>query len=117
MAAALSHPPGMLDLMPASTMQFAEAARLLADRCRVRGLVVPGFRSPPPHPTASRTIRKRPDGSAIVAVRVRGRALAAVVADMVDGVTVVNGLTGAERERVRAELLAEVEGDAAPRAA
>lgn len=113
MAALLSHPPGMLGPMPAlpaTTVRFAEAARLLADRCRARGLVVPGFRSPPSHPSASRTIRRRPDGGAIVAVRVRGRALAAVVADMVDGVAIVNHLTDA----ARAELLAEVEGDAAP---
>jgi hypothetical protein len=98
----------------ATTVQFAEAARGLAERCRARGLAVPGFRSPPAHPTASRTIRRRPDGSAIVAVRVRGRPLGAVVADMVDGVIAVNRLTGAEAEQVRAELLAEVQGDAAP---
>lgn len=122
MAAVLSHPPGMLVWMSvaATSVKFAEAARSLADRGRGRGLIVPGFRSPPAHPTASRTIRRRPDGGAIVAVRFRGRALAAVVADMVEGVVVVNGLAGAERERVRAELLADlagladVEGEAAP---
>jgi len=49
-----------------------------------------------------------------VAVRVRGRPLAAVVADMVEGVAIANQLTPAQR----AELLAEMEGDAAaPRAA
>ena len=99
---------------PASTVQFAEAARRLAERCRARGLIAPGFRSPPAHPTASRTVRRGAGGSAIVAVRVRGRPLAAVVADMVDGVVVVNGLAGADRDRVRAKLLAEVQGDAAP---
>lgn len=98
----------------ATTVQFAEAARSLAERCRARKLIVPGFRSPPAHPTASRTVRRRPDGSAIVAVRVRGRPLAAVLADMVDGVAAVNGLAGADGERIRAELLAEVQGDEAP---
>lgn len=98
----------------ATTVQFAEAARCLADRCRARGLIVPGFRSPPAHPTAARTVRRRPDGSAIVAVRIRDRALRAVVADMVDGVVIVNALTGADRDRIRAELLAEVQGDDAP---
>ena len=96
----------------ATTLQFAEAARRLAGRCRARGLIVPGFRSPPSHPTAFRTVRRRPDGSFIVAVRVRGRPLAEVVADMVDGVAVVNGLGGADGERVRAELRADLASEA-----
>lgn len=40
--------------------------------------------------------------------------MGAVLADMVDGVMVVNGLAGANGERVRAGLLAEVGGEAAP---
>ena len=100
--------------LAASTIEFAAAARRLAERCRARGLITPSFRSPPALATASRTIRRRADGSAIVAVRVRGRPLAAVVRDMVDGVAIVNGLTRAQRD----ELQAELDGDAvSPRAA
>lgn len=72
---------------------------------------MPAFRSPPGDPAAVRTIRRRPDGGAVVAVRVRGRALAAVVADMVDGVVAANGLTGAQAEEVRHRLVGEIEAE------
>jgi hypothetical protein len=48
-----------------------------------------------------------------VAVRVRDRPLAAVLADLVEGVIVVNGLSGAEADIARSHLLAAV-GLAAP---
>jgi hypothetical protein len=102
---------------PASAVRFAEAARRLQQACRARGLAVPAFRSPPGDPAAVRTIRRRPDGGAVVAVRVRGRTLAAVVADMVDGVVAVNGLTGPEAEEVRHRLVGEIEPGPSARAA
>ena len=95
--------------VPATSISFADTARRLGAACRSQGLVVPGFRSPPARPGVDRTLRRRPDGGAIVAVRVRGRSLAAVVADLVDGVLAVNGMGGAEAETVRRELLAAVE--------
>ena len=72
------------------------------------GLVVPGFRSPPRLPDADRTIR-RSAGEPIVAVRVRGRPFADVVADVVEGVLVANGIRGRPEWRVRRRLLAAVE--------
>ena len=91
---------------PATAVAFAEGARRLGDLCRRRGLVVPGFRSPPADPAARRTIRHRPDGGVIVAVRVRGRPLADVLVDLVEGVVAANGLSGEEAARLRRELLA-----------
>jgi hypothetical protein len=101
----------------ASSLRFAEAARRLADACRAGGLVVPGFRSPPALAGAQRTLRRRPDGAVIVAVRVRGRTLDAVVADLVEGVIAANGLTGAEADAARAVLRAAVDGERPAQAA
>src|SRR5437667_1990885 len=107
----MSHPRGRVEGMDdASFVAFAELARRLADRARALGLVVPGFRSPPRVGGSVRTLRRRGDGSAVVAVQVRGRSLDAVAADLVAGVLAANGLAGAEADRARAALLAEVAG-------
>ena len=86
-------------------MRFAAAARAITDEARRAGLAVPGFRSPPRLPV-DRSLRRRPGAPPAVAVRVRGRPMATVVADMVEGVLVANGLT--DRDDVRARLLAAV---------
>ena len=44
-----------------------------------------------------------PDG-AIVSVRLRGRPWVAVLADMIEGVVVANGLSPPDSDRLRAEL-------------
>ena len=79
------------------------------------GLVVPGFCSPPRLPGADRTIR-RSRGEPIVAVRLRGRPFTDVVADVVEGVLVANGIRGRPEWRVRRRLLAAVERVLAPAA-
>ena len=93
----------------ATSVSFADAARRLAAACRARGLLTPGFRSPPSLPTADRTLHRRIDGGVIVAVRVRGRPLPAVLADLVEGVVVVNQLMGAEAESARQYLRAAID--------
>ena len=92
----------------ASLLRFAAAARALADEARCRGLTVPGFRCPPRLSGCDRSLRRRPDGGALVAVRVRDRDLGAVVSDMVDGIVAVNHLRGDDAERCRLALLASV---------
>ncbi len=120
-----------MDVVPVSTstspsrststpVRFAELARRLGAAARAAGLVVPAFRSPPRRPGAPRTIRRLPGGP-VVAVQVKARPFAEVVADMVEGVVVANGLAGPAAARVRSALLAavvptEVRG-AGPRAA
>lgn len=98
------------------SLRFARAARLLASAARCQGLQPPGFRSPPRLAGADRSLRRRPGGPASVAVRLRGRAPAQVMADMVEGVVVANRLTGAAAERCRRllwEALAGEESEAA----
>jgi hypothetical protein len=88
----------------ATSLRFAAAVRVLGHAARARGLDVPGFRSPPRVAGAERTLRRRADGGATVAVRLRGRPFVAVLADMIEGVLVANGLSGTEATRVRTAL-------------
>ena len=88
---------------PATTVEFAAAARTLAREARRHGLVAPGFRCPPRLVGVDRSIRRRADG-AVVSVMVRGRPLVAVLADMIEGVVVANRLAAPLADRVRAEL-------------
>jgi hypothetical protein len=94
---------------PATTLRFATTARALARVARARGLTVPGFRSPPRVNGADRTLRRR-GASASIAVRVRGRPWTDVLADMIEGVVVANGLTGADADAAR-DALASAAGD------
>ena len=92
----------------AESVGFSAAVRAVAEEARRMGLVVPGFRSPPRLAGADRTIR-RTSGEPIVAVRLRGRPFADVVADVVEGVLVANGIRGRPEWRARRRLLAAVE--------
>jgi hypothetical protein len=104
-------------MVPATSLGFAAAARALAAEARALGLTVPAFRSPPGLSGATRTLRRRADGGAVVAVRVRGRPLADVAADLVEGVLRANGLDRPAAAAMREPLLAAarhaVEGRAA----
>lgn len=91
-----------------STIEFAEVARTLGRETRRRGLVVPGFRCPPRLVGVDRSLR-RCDGAVTVAVRINGRPLAAVAADMIEGVVVANRLTPPAADRLRRELWESVE--------
>ena len=94
--------------MGSRSLQFAEAARLLTVAARRAGLVPPTFRSPPKVLGRDRSLRRRPDGSAAVAVRLSGRPFVAVVADMVDGVVAANRLRDVEAESARRALWSEM---------
>ena len=94
--------------MEATTVHFATAARTLGREARTRGLTVPGFRCPPRIVGADRSIR-RFDGGVTVAVRVKGRPWVAVLADMIEGVVILNQLSAVEAARVRAALWLSLE--------
>ena len=79
----------------APSVHFAMVARAVTRAGNGIGLEVPGFRSPPRSGSLDRTLRRHSSGS-IVAVRVKGRPFAAVIADFVEGVIVCNRLTGRE---------------------
>ncbi|MFN2504322.1 MAG: hypothetical protein ABR540_08835 [Acidimicrobiales bacterium] len=102
---------------PATSVRFADAARRLAAECRMRGLVAPAFRSPPGLTGSDRTLRRRPDGGMVVAVRVRGRPMSTVVADLVEGVLAANRLDPGRAAVVRRQLLSALEVVLAARAA
>lgn len=97
--------------MESSSLQFAGTVRTLGGAARARGLVVPGFRSPPKVPGAERTVRRRADGGATVAVVVKGRPFQAVIADLIEGIVVANDLDPAEATRVRTSLWDAVVGE------
>lgn len=94
--------------MESPSLHFAATVRTLGSEARALGLVVPGFRSPPRRPGIDRTVRHAPDGAATIAVAVRDRPFPAVVADLIEGVVVVNELQGVEAARVRTALWAAV---------
>ena len=94
----------------ASTVDFAHAARTLTRAARRLGIDAPGFRCPPRFVGSDRTIRRRASG-AVVAVRVRGRPKVAVLADMIEGVVVVNQLAPPHADRVRSELWSALGAD------
>ncbi len=80
---------------------FAEVVRTVTAVARRRGLDVPVFRSPPKLDDVDRTLRRRPDGQAVVSIRLTGRPFAAVQADVIAGVVAVNGLEGRDAGRFR----------------
>jgi hypothetical protein len=86
---------------------FVDAAQLLGAVSGRYGLVSPGFRSPPRVVGVQRTIRRRPGGG-VVAVVIKGRPLAAVLADMIDGVIALNNMAHPESDTVRAALWNQV---------
>lgn len=100
----------LVSMESASTVEFAHAARTITRHVRRQGLTAPSFRCPPRLVGADRTIRRRRDG-AVVSVRVRDRPVAGVLADMIEGVVVANGLTTPQSDRLRADLWEVVEAD------
>jgi hypothetical protein len=91
---------------PPAPIRFGDTARAVAAAARRLGLAVPVFVSPPRLPRVVRTLRRRSDGTVVVAVRVGGRPPEAVAADLVDGVLVANELTGPQADAARSTLLA-----------
>ena len=100
----------------ATTVEFASAARALTREARRRGLVGPSFRCPPRLVGVDRSIRRRPTG-AVVSVRLADRPRSAVIADMIEGVLVTNGLRPPQADRLRADLWAVIDAVDAPSAA
>ncbi|HVM04669.1 MAG TPA: hypothetical protein VM242_05815 [Acidimicrobiales bacterium] len=87
--------------------RFWELARRVAAEGRRLGLASPGFRTPPVLPGARRTLRRTSTGAVVaVAVASRGRPPSAVLADLVDGLVLANGLAGDEAAACRRSLLA-----------
>jgi len=92
------------DSPEATSLRFAAAVRGLGSAARALGLGVPAFRSPPRVVGVDRTIRRRPDGGAVVSVRLRDRPWPAVLADMIDGLIKAERLDDFEAGQARRAL-------------
>ena len=97
--------------MEATSIRFSHAARAMRLVVQQRGLDMPLFRSPPRLQGVQRSLTRRAIGASTVAVRLRQRPWAAVLADMIEGVVAVNGLSPPAATRVRTELWEEVTND------
>jgi len=76
------------------SVAFAHAARALSVEAREWGHEPPSFRSPPRIAGVRRSITRRPDGTASVAITTRNRSAVAVMADMIEGVIVASAASG-----------------------
>lgn len=94
--------------MDSNDQDFAGAARRVAVAARALGLVAPAFRTPPRRVGYNRTIRRYPDGTALISVRVKGRLWDDVVDDLISGVLAVNDLHGAPAAEVRLRMWDDV---------
>jgi hypothetical protein len=91
----------MVPMQNARSIRFAATVHCLTLACRAEGWQLPSFRSPPSVEGVSRTIRRRPDGSRVVAVVLHDRPWSAVVADLIEGVVVANDLRDTAADRCR----------------
>ena len=96
-------PPGE-DGRVMDSFQFSTACRALAAACRTAGLQAPSFRSPPGLDGVNRTIRRRGRAPAVLAVTLHGRPTEEVLADLVEGVVLANGLEGRSAIQARTAL-------------
>jgi hypothetical protein len=89
-----------------STVEFAALARAIASTTRHLGLAAPGFRCPTRIIGVDRTMRRfmGDEVAGIVAVNIKDRPLAAVVADMIEGVVMLNRLSPTHAAQVRGAL-------------
>ncbi|MEZ5230589.1 MAG: hypothetical protein R2710_29135 [Acidimicrobiales bacterium] len=90
-----------------TSLEFAEAVRCLSGAARRAGYRAPSFRSRP-RGSNRRTIRRRSDGSATVAVALRQRPMPAVLGDLIDGIIATNDLTGEPAGLLRDQLWSAV---------
>lgn len=103
-----------MDARPLRFHEFARLTEVLGAVARAEGLAVPGFRSPPRRSGLLRSIRRDARGTATVAVVLRGRPAAAVVADLLDGVVAVNALDDRRARRLRARVRERLASEGLP---
>lgn len=102
------------DPLPATALRFSETVRSVIALARRGRLRPPVFRSPPGLEQVDRSIRRRPNGTVVVAVRRAGRPLAAVQADVIEGVVVANSLDRERADHFRRAAWDQLAGTATP---
>ena len=101
----------MMNPMEATSIRFSHAARAIRLVVRQRGLDMPLFRSPPRLEGVQRSLTRRAIGASTVAVQLHRRPWPAVLADMIEGVVVVNALQGAAADELRHALWSSLDSD------
>ena len=101
----------MMVSMEATSIRFSHAARAMRLVVQQRGLDMPLFRSPPRLQGVQRSLTRRAIGASTVAVQLRQRPWPAVLADMIEGIIVVNALHGGAADELRHALWAALESD------
>jgi len=96
-----------------NAIEFAQAARALTNEAQRRGLIGPSYRCPPRIVGVDRSLRRHA-GGVVIAVKLRGRPWAAVLADMIEGVIAANGLNATQAIRLRGELWTALGYEATP---
>jgi hypothetical protein len=97
--------------MEPTAIRFSHAARAMRRVVLERGLDMPLFRSPPRLHGVQRSLTRRAIGASTVAVRLRQRPWPAVLADMIEGVVVVNALSGSAADDLRHALWSALDSD------
>lgn len=103
----------MMISMEATSIRFSHAARAMRVVVQQRGLDMPLFRSPPRLQGVQRSLTRRAIGASTVAVQLRHRPWPAVLADMIEGVIVVNALQGCAADELRHALWSALETESA----
>src|SRR5437762_14109886 len=98
--------------MKAASSRFSHEAGAMRRVGPQRGLDMPLFRGPPRLHGVQRSLTRRAIGASTVAVRLRQRPWPAVLADMIEGVVVVNALQGSAAYELRHALWSVLESDA-----
>ena len=96
-----------------NAIDFAHAARTLTREAQRLGLIGPSFRCPPRIVGVDRSLRHHA-GGAVIAVKLSGRPWIAVLADMIEGVVVANGVNATQAFRLRGELWGALGFEVAP---
>jgi hypothetical protein len=87
-------------------VRFSETVRVLAAASGAADLVVPAFVTPPHTRGSDRVVRRLPRGEFSIGVTLEGRPFAAVQADLIEGIVLVNGLAGVDAAAARRTLWA-----------
>ena len=95
-----AHSRPVSNIESAPSVRFSMVAKAFGHLGAQAGFAVPGFRSPPRSTQTARAIRRDSSGS-VVAVRIKDRPFEAVIADMIEGVVVCNGLPGPRSGELR----------------
>lgn len=76
--------------MNIGSVEFSHIARTLNRHTQhLQGASI-SFRAPPSDPKVNRSLRKRDDGSVVIAVALKNRSREDIIADLIDGICAAN---------------------------